>query len=242
MTLSAKRGICPLAELVAQLPKALGGTPLGRAVAWLRHQREFGKHTNQGVAVRLVNSSTGTSELLPTHLPSASTILAASSFSWSRRVQQRRQRRRLAWALTEWLVGVCTFYSCGSPKTSSLLIKKVGRYQVSSRQCEYIRGLFQDVWKVCRRPLASAAEMGRGVATLEKLLDVADSPNPERAELDALAQVSHDVQLEHIITSALARRVRYMRSTPFSEGQGFVDLCQPGCPCCYSRAPTARRP
>ena len=160
-----------LAAVLLELPSTMRDTPLGRALAWMRRQRQLGGQlTEQPFAFAAPRGTSFSAALFPMHLPMPPPGLQKkiSSLS-SRRRQQRLWKRRASWLLLEWLVGGYSYLNLGCPKSPARLKLGLGPWAITGRQHAAAMLLWKELLPFSRLLPEQALSKGRGVAKLNQL-------------------------------------------------------------------------
>ena len=165
-----------LAQLVAQLPLRIRGSPFARFFSWCKAKRRDASFHH-----RLGKGSTDEDHdvedyfaLLPSHLPRRPAWLFHSSRPLSRRRAARWQARRLTVELTEIAWSGLVFLMIGSPKTKHEYEQRLGVYSSNSRQEIAFDSMCTEASLVCRLRPEEALALGCDTARLHKLQKILD--------------------------------------------------------------------
>ena len=167
-----ERGICPAAldVFVSTLSSLDRGGPLQRFRSYLIKSRRLGaaaSKTKVGPHVDLPS-------LLPAHLLRS----PVASVPPKRRAAPLKWRaRRVAWSITEWLVSLSGYYDMGSPKSVKDISDRLGPWQTSQQQEDYVFHLFEGMVSFCC--LKAETSWSRGRQTLYKAIHTFSNGNSQ---------------------------------------------------------------
>ena len=160
-SITSEAGLCPgsFSAFVHLIPTLDKGGPQQRFHGWLIRARRLGGSSSSS---RPANNGESPN-ILPVHLPASPVQCVPPK---GRRALKLWVAKRSAWALTEWLLSLFSYYELGYPKSAADYEKKMGSWHVSEEQESLALSLFEGLLPFCN--LKSEETWSRGRKTLHE--------------------------------------------------------------------------